>query len=632
MARWRLGFGHKLFIAGVAIQFVAIALLTWSGIELSGRFLRVLLYESATRDRVLFNSALAAPLMQRDYATVAAIVNESSARRGVAYVIVEDAAGRVVAEAGWPEGTPRPATVVPAFSLDGTRLDTAGPVMIGGLQVGYLRFGLSGELLGQAREHLIWRTVTLALVGLSVFALALAWVGIRLMRPLKLLAEASRQVRAGNYDVELPPGGRDEIGELSAHFGSMVGEIRRKVTELVEGEAAQRRYRAEAEQARLQADRANQAKSDFLAKMSHEIRTPLHGVLGVLELLRGSGLSPVQEEQAAVIDRSGQALLAVVDDILDFSLIQAGGVALQSVAYSPAAAASAAGALFRPLAEAKGLRLDVEARGGPEYVLGDPMLVQRVLSNLLGNAVKFTEAGSITLLVRADVAAARLVYEVEDSGVGIPAERLARIFDPFTQADDSIQRRYGGTGLGLSISFAVAAAMGGALRVRSTPGLGSVFSFEVPLQAAEAPGAQAGVPAQEQIPIPVPATGLRVLVAEDTQASQFILRRQLARLGHQIEFADDGFEAVRKFAAGGFDLVLMDCHMPGLDGYEATARIRALEPSRGWARVPVIAVTASVIESERERCLAAGMDDYLSKPFNAVSLTAMLARWGRPPV
>jgi signal transduction histidine kinase len=630
VARWRLGFGHKLFIAGVLIQFVAIALLTWSGIELSGRFLRVLLYESATRDRLLFNAALAAPLMQRDYATVAAIVKESSARRGVAYVIVEDAAGRVVAEAGWPEGTPRPATVVPAFSLNASRLDTAGPIMIGGLQVGYLRFGLSGELLGQAREHLIGRTVALALAGLGVFALALAWVGIRLMRPLKLLTEASRQVRAGNYDVELPPGGRDEIGELSAHFRSMVGEIRRKVTELVEGEAAQRRYRAEAEQARLQADRANQAKSDFLAKMSHEIRTPLHGVLGVLELLRGSGLNAVQAEQGAVIDRSGQALLAVVDDILDFSRIQAGGVALQSVAYSPAAAAGAAGALFRPLAEARGLRLDVDAGGGPEYVLGDPVQVQRVLSNLLGNAVKFTEAGAITLLVRADVAAARLVYEVEDSGVGIPAGRLAHIFDPFTQADDSIQRRYGGTGLGLSISVAVAEAMGGSLRVRSTPGLGSVFSLEVPLQAAEAPGARAGVPEQEQPP--APATGLRVLVAEDTQASQFILRRQLARLGHGVEFADDGLEAVRKFAVGGFDLVLMDCHMPGLDGYEATAKIRAIEASRGWARVPVIAVTASVIQTERERCLAAGMDDYLSKPFNAVGLTAILARWGRPPV
>ena len=271
----------------------------------------------------------------------------------------------------------------------------------------------------------------------------------------------------------------------------------------------------------------------------------------------------------------------------------------------------------------------------PAAVLGDAVRLRQVLLNLVGNAIKFTEHGHVRVAAEpgpplADGPSLRI--RVEDSGVGIPAERLARIFDPFTQADDSIQRRYGGTGLGLSISFAVAAAVGGALRVRSTPGLGSVFSFEVPLQAAEAPGAQAGLPAQEQIPIPVPATGLRVLVAEDTQASQFILRRQLARLGHQIEFADDGFEAVRKFAAGGFDLVLMDCHMPGLDGYEATARIRALEPSRGWARVPVIAVTASVIESERERCLAAGMDDYLSKPFNAVSLTAMLARWGRPPV
>lgn len=625
MARWRLGFGYKLLLAGVFVQFVVIAFLTWSGIELSGRFLRVLMYEAATRDRLLFNSALAAPLMQRDYATVFAIAQESRSRRGMSYVIVEDTAGRVVAEAGWPEGVPRPTTPVPEFVMEGTRLDVGGPVMIGDLQVGYLRFGLSGELLGKARDHMIWRTIAVALAGLSVFSLALAWVGARLMRPLRQLTDASRQVRAGNYDVELPPGGRDEIGELSAHFASMVAEIRRKVTELVEGEAAQRRYRAEAEHARLESDRANQAKSDFLAKMSHEIRTPLHGVLGVLELLRGSGLNAIQAEQAAVIGRSGQALLAVVDDILDFSRIQAGGIAAQSVAYSPEATAVAAADLFRPLAAAKGLRLDVDAREAPGYVLGDPMLVQRVLSNLLGNAVKFTREGAITLLVRADAAASRLVYEVEDSGVGIPADRLPHIFDPFTQADDSIQRRFGGTGLGLSISGAVAAAMRGTLRARSTPGLGSVFTLDLPLEAAQAPSEP------EVIPVHVPDSpapeGLNVLIAEDTQASQFILRRQLGRLGHQAVFADDGEAAVRQFSAGGFDLVLMDCHMPGLDGYQATVQIRAIEEARGWKRVPIIGVTASVIDNERERCIAAGMDDYLPKPFNAAELAAMLARW-----
>jgi signal transduction histidine kinase/CheY-like chemotaxis protein len=382
---------------------------------------------------------------------------------------------------------------------------------------------------------------------------------------------------------------------------------------------------AELEAAKARAEESERAKDRFLANMSHEIRTPMHGVLGMLDLLRASGLTPAQAEQAALMQRSGVALLDVVNDILDFFKMQTGGLTLDSIEYSPANIAADTVSLFQPTAQTKDVAIHLVVEGVPPRIMGDPARLRQVLSNLVGNAVKFTERGSITLSLRGDVDRGRLRAEVADSGIGIPEAALPRIFDPFWQADDSTRRRFGGTGLGLTISSELVKVMGGQLAVDSTPGAGSTFHFEIPIGMVE-----------HGVPVPAdtapdhasfPAFLADVLLAEDNPVNQVLAKAQLATLGCRVQIAVNGEEAVHLYRERDYDIVLMDCHMPELDGYQATMAIRALESERGARHVPIIAVTATVLDSERELCRAAGMDDFLSKPHGVQEMAAMLERW-----
>ena len=626
----RLGFRDKLIAAGIAMQLAAIALLTWNSADLIDTYLRSQLQEAAVQDRALFNAALAAPMAQRDYATVEAILKESRAARGVAYVMVCDSSGRMVAQDGWPSGKPKPDLSVPQPVLDeggGSRFDFGGAITIAGQNVGMLQFGLSGEIIAEARSRLLRRTIVVGMAVMVVFSLLLVALDYVLMRPLKALTDASRQIHAGNYDIDLTHIGTDEIGVLTQDFGRMAAEVKRKIAELTESEALQRRYREEA-------DAANQAKSDFLAKMSHEIRTPLHGMLGMLGLLRSSPLTAAQAEQATMAQRSGVALLAVVDDILDFSRIRSGTLKLESAAYSPAQIATEVINLFQPQALAKGVALTMALESLPASLRGDASRVRQVLLILLGNAVKFTDRGAIVLRVSGDAGQGRLQVAVEDTGIGIPDSQLQHIFDPFSQADNSTRRRYGGTGLGLAISSELVTAMGGQLRVQSVPGKGSVFQFDLPMLPSQVQVGMVALPQQEIVAASggLPQFGARVLFAEDNPVNQLLLEAALAKLGCRSQKASDGREAVRLYresilAATPFDLVLMDCHMPEMDGYEATAAIRELEREQAGARIPIIAATANTTAGERERCLAAGMDDYLSKPFDLPQLAVAVGGW-----
>jgi signal transduction histidine kinase/ActR/RegA family two-component response regulator/HPt (histidine-containing phosphotransfer) domain-containing protein len=375
-------------------------------------------------------------------------------------------------------------------------------------------------------------------------------------------------------------------------------------------------------EAQREAESASQAKSAFLANMSHELRTPFQGVLGMLSLLRESGLNARQVDYVRTASESADHLLVILNDILDMSKLESGTLQLAAEPVDLRRLVADVEALMRPQAAAKGLawRAGVAA-DVPARVLADATRVRQVLFNLTSNALKFSDAGSVMLDVHRR--GGEIAFTVADTGIGMDDAALARLFQRFSQADQTPSRRHGGTGLGLEISRNLARLMGGDIDVASRPGEGSTFVFRFPLVEAPAPAADAADARHTR------ASGLRVLVAEDHPVNRKYLAALLDSLGHEAHFAEDGQEAVQALRRERYDAVLMDLHMPVLDGIAATQAIRTL-PGAG-AGVPIIALTADAFAETRERCLAAGMDGFLVKPVNAAELgQALLRRAERP--
>ena len=433
------------------------------------------------------------------------------------------------------------------------------------------------------------------------------------------MSKAVKAIQQGDYTRPLPVVDDGELGSLALHINNLAEGLEQASRE-------QQSAIAQLIQAREEAERANRAKTDFLAMMSHELRTPMNGVLGMLQLLETTRMTEEQAEYAALASESTEHLLKVINDILDFSRIERSALELEHIPFNLAELVNNCAQAFQHNAAQRGLHLQLTIPDGLQDLpaLGDPTRIRQILVNLIGNALKFTEHGQVSIEPQWQRLDHQLIWfscAVRDSGIGISSEKLDSMFTAFQQADSSISRRYGGTGLGLPIARTLAERMGGTLHALSEEAQGSVFTLEIPLELHQP--VMLGLKPQQTAETSC-APGRKVLLVEDNQVNQTVIEAMLTSLGYEVSLVSDGAQAIHFANTERFAAILMDCRLPIINGYEATRQIRQLP---GCRALPIIALTANALQGDRETCLQAGMNDYLAKPFKRADLEQILQRW-----